>query len=185
MSANKVVNLLLGLLVQVLKFVHGGKLGDVQTVWQHAIWLALEQMLRFVGRDVGDSSENVAGMRSSPLNAVSVVNTTLSSLSVDIEVLEIVVEIDRSSTQVSSKKSGVGSKNGCDINASLLAEWKSYTSQPFVEVSNDRGSLFAGNVLEQVSHDHLHANSDSYLPQEPCYQVTEHNGLVSLIISWR
>jgi hypothetical protein len=41
----KVMNLLLGLLVQVLELVDSGELGDVETIGKDAIRLALKQML--------------------------------------------------------------------------------------------------------------------------------------------
>jgi len=133
--------------MQVLKLVHGREFGDVQTVWQDTIWLALEKMLRLVGSNVGNSCEDIAGVRGGTLDTVSVINTTLSSFGIDIKVLEVVVEIDRTSAQVSTKKCGVGGEDRGNVNATLLAERKSYTSKPLVEVGNNCGSLFACHEL--------------------------------------
>ena len=71
--------------------------------------LALEQVLRFVSSDVRNSSENVCAVGSRSFDAVSVVDTTFSSFLVDIKVCEIVVEIDRSGTEVTTEKSRVSS----------------------------------------------------------------------------
>ena len=42
MPSHEVVDLLLVLLMQVLEFMHGGKLLDIQSVGQHAVWLAFQ-----------------------------------------------------------------------------------------------------------------------------------------------
>jgi hypothetical protein len=73
--------------MQILEFVHGRKLRNIETVGKNTIWLPLQKMLAFVCRDVGDSGENIARVRRSPLNAVSVVDTTLSSLRIHVKVL--------------------------------------------------------------------------------------------------
>jgi hypothetical protein len=69
-----------------------------------------------------------------------VVDTPFTSLVIDIKVLEVVVEINTTSTQVSSEQGSMGSENGSDVDMPLSAEGNSETSLPFVEVSND-GSL--------------------------------------------
>jgi hypothetical protein len=85
--SNEIVNLLLCLLMQILEFVHGRKLRNIETVGKNTIWLPLQKMLAFVCRDVGDSGENIARVGRSPFNAVSVVDATLSSLRIYIKVL--------------------------------------------------------------------------------------------------
>ena len=50
--SHEVVDLLLVLLMQVLEFMHCGKLLDIQSIGQHAVWLAFQQMLGFVGRNM-------------------------------------------------------------------------------------------------------------------------------------
>jgi hypothetical protein len=93
-TADKVVNTLLGDSMQVLELVHGRELDDVQSVWQDAIGLAFQQMLSLVGSDMGDGCKDIAAVSGSALDAVTVVDATLSSLVVDIEGAEVVVEID-------------------------------------------------------------------------------------------
>ena len=51
-TSNKLVDLSLGCLMQVLELVHSLELDDVETVRQDAIRFALQQMFRLVGGDV-------------------------------------------------------------------------------------------------------------------------------------
>jgi hypothetical protein len=149
-ASDKVVNLLLGLLMQILELVDRGEFRHVQAVGKHTIRLSLEKMLRLEGGDVRNCGEDVAGMSSGTLDAVSVVDTALASLRINIEPLEVIVEIDRAGTKVSSKKSGVSGKDGSDIDASLLGQRQSDTGEPLVEVGNDRLVLLVTDKLGAV-----------------------------------
>lgn len=60
-------------------------------------------MLGFVGSDVRDSSKDVAAVGGGTLDAVAVVDTALASLVVDVKVAEVVIKVNGSSTEVSSK----------------------------------------------------------------------------------
>ncbi len=71
--------------------------------------------------------ENIARMCSCTFNAVPVVDTTFSSFRIHIKVLEVVVEIDRTCAKISSKESGVGSKDCGNIDSAFLAKGKSNT----------------------------------------------------------
>lgn len=92
-TADKVMNLLLVLLVEVLELVHGRELGDVETIGEDTIGLALEQMLTLVSCDVGNGGEDIAGMGGSSLDAVSMIDSALSSLGVNVKPLKVVVEV--------------------------------------------------------------------------------------------
>lgn len=70
---------------------------------------------------MGHRGEHIAGMRCCTLNAVSVVDTTVSGLSIHIKVLQVVVEIHGSSTQISAEKSSVGGEDGRHINTTPFA----------------------------------------------------------------
>jgi hypothetical protein len=87
-------------------------------------------------------------VRSGALNAVAVVDTALSCLGVDVEVLEIIVEIDRAGAEVATEERGVGGKDGGNIDAALLAERDRDTCQPFVELDNDGSLLLMVDILE-------------------------------------
>lgn len=136
-TAHEIVNLLLGLLVQVLELVHGAELCDVESVGEHAIGLALEEMLTLIGGDVGDGGEDVAGVCGGALDAVAVVDAALACLGVDVKVLKVVVEVDGAGAEVASEESCVGCEDGRDVDAALLAEGEGDTREPLVEVGND------------------------------------------------
>jgi hypothetical protein len=65
-------------------------------------------VLGFVSSDVRYGGENVGTVGRRSFDAVPVVDTTLSCFLIDIEIGEVIVEIDRSSTEVTSEKSSVG-----------------------------------------------------------------------------
>ena len=73
-------------------------------------------------------------MGSSALDAIPVVDATLSCLRVYIKPLQVVVEIDRASAKVSAQKGCVGREDGGDIYAPPFTKRKTNTSQPFVEM---------------------------------------------------
>jgi hypothetical protein len=147
MSADKVVDLLLCLLVQVLEFVDSRELGDVETIGQNAVGLSLQQMLRLERCDVRNCGEDIASMCGSSLNTVSVVDTTLAGFSIDIEPLKVVVKVHGAGAKVSAEKSGVCGKDRRDIDAALLAEGEGNASKPLVEVSNNSLLLLVADEL--------------------------------------
>jgi hypothetical protein len=79
--------------------------------------------------------------------SLPVVDTPFTSLVVDVKVLKIVVEINTTSTQVSSEQGSVGSENGSDVDMPLSTEGNSETSLPFVEMSNDGSLGFSASKL--------------------------------------
>jgi len=81
------------------------------------------------------------------VNDVPVVDTPLSSLMINIKVLQVVIEINTSSTQVSTEQSSVGGKDGSYVNMPLSAKGNSETGLPFVEVGYDCGFGFSGCEL--------------------------------------
>jgi hypothetical protein len=127
-ASNEIVNLFFRLGVKVLELVHSGKLDNIQTVWQHTIWLSLEQMLRFERSDMRDSCEHICRMRSSSLDTISVIDSTLSSFGINIKVLQVVVEINAAGAKVTSQESCMGGENGGDVNAALATQWETDTS---------------------------------------------------------
>ena len=150
-ASNKVVDTLLVLLMEILELVSSGELLDVQTVWQNTVWLSLEEMLALVGSDVGDCGEDIAGVGGGAFYAIPVVDTSLSSLCVNIEILEVVVKVDITSTQVTTKKSSVSGENGSNVDAALLAKRQSYTGEPLVKLRNDSAVFLVVDVLIWVS----------------------------------
>lgn len=75
------------------------------------------------------------------------VNTPLAGLVVDVKVLQVVVEVNTSRTEVSAEQSSVGGEDGGDVDMPLSAEGDSETSLPFVEVGDDGGLSFSAREL--------------------------------------
>jgi hypothetical protein len=137
MTTHEIVDLFLGLLMQILELVNGRELCHVETIGQNSIRLSLQQVFRLKSGDVRDGCEYVTSMRRGSLNAVAMVYTTLPGLGIHIKPLKIVVEVDRASTEIATQKSSVSSEDGRHIDSSLLGEGQSNASQPFVEVGYD------------------------------------------------
>lgn len=147
-TANKVVNLLLGLLVQVLEFMDGGKFGYVEPVGQDTIGLSLQQMLRLECCNVRHGRKYVARVCGCALDTVSMVDAPLAGFGVDVEVLQVVIKVDRAGAKISSEESGMRREDGGDVNATLLGQRQGNTGEPFVEVSNDGSLLFVADKLQ-------------------------------------
>jgi hypothetical protein len=58
-STNKLIDLLFGLRVQILKLMDGGELLDVQSVGENSIRFPLQKMLALKRSNVGDGSEYI------------------------------------------------------------------------------------------------------------------------------
>lgn len=57
-----------------------------------------------------------------PFDAVSVVDTALASLVVNVKVLEVVVEVDTTSAEVTAQKRRMGGENSGDIDVAFPAQ---------------------------------------------------------------
>lgn len=110
-------------------------------------------MLGFVGRDVRDSGEYVGTVCSASLDAVAVIDATFSCLVVNIEVGEVVVEIDRSGTKVTSEKGGVSREDGRYVDVAFSAQGNGQTCLPFVEVGDDGLRSLASRELAGSAHE--------------------------------
>jgi hypothetical protein len=103
--------------MQILELMHGLEIDDIQAVWQDTIQFSLQQMLRLVCNDVGDSGKNLHNVLR---------NAQCSSggkyLMVDVKVLEVVVEINTSGAEVSAEESCVSSKDSCDVDMTFATE---------------------------------------------------------------
>lgn len=75
------------------------------------------------------------------------VNTPLASLVVHIEVLQVVVEVDTTSTQVPTKEGSVSGEDSGNVNVPLPAQGDSETGLPFVEVGNNGGVGLSASEL--------------------------------------
>lgn len=85
-------------------------------------------MLGFIGGDVGYSGKDVGAVSSTAFNTVTMVDATLTSLLIDIKVGEVVVEINRASTEVTAQKSSMSGEDCTNVKMTLLDQRHCYTS---------------------------------------------------------
>jgi hypothetical protein len=146
-AAHKLADLGLGGLVQVLELVHRLELDDVEAVREHAVGLALEEVLGLVRGDVADGREHVRAVRGGALDAVAVVDAALAGLVVDVEVLQVVVEVDAARAQVPAEERRVRGEDRRHVDLPLPAERNRDPGLPLVEVRDDRGRRLPCDVL--------------------------------------
>jgi hypothetical protein len=96
---------------------------------------------------MGNGGKDVGRVGGGSLDAVSVVDATLSSLSVYIKPLEIIVKVNRSGTEISSEEGGVSGEYGGDIDSTFFAERQSYTGQPFMELDDNSATFLMKDIL--------------------------------------
>ena len=94
-------------------------------------------MLAFVCSDMRNRSENIRTVCRRTFDTVSMVYAAFTSLMIDIEILQVVVEIDGPRAQVSSEKCGVCCEDGGDIDMSLAAERNRKPGLPLMKMRND------------------------------------------------
>ncbi|KAH3681838.1 hypothetical protein WICPIJ_007198, partial [Wickerhamomyces pijperi] len=102
MALDEFVDLFFFQSVEVLEFMDGLELDNVQTIRQDPVWLSLQQVLRFVCGDQGNCGENIATVRGGSFNAVTVIDPSLTGFSVNIKVSQVVVEINTTSTEITT-----------------------------------------------------------------------------------
>ena len=102
MTSHELVDLLFTLSMKILKLMQIPL--DIEPIRSENIWLPLHQMLTLQPSDLTHSGEDMGKMSRSSLNAVSVIDPTLSSLMVTVKLLQVVVEVSISSTQVPEVK---------------------------------------------------------------------------------
>ena len=101
MSSNEIADLILSLLMEILELMHSREFFDVETIGEHAIRLPFQQMLGFIRCDVGYGSEDIGTVCCRSFYAVPMVDTTFTSFCINVEVLEVVVKVDRARAKVS------------------------------------------------------------------------------------
>lgn len=75
------------------------------------------------------------------------IDPSLSSFVVDIEILKVVVEVDGASTQVATKERGVGGEDSSDIDMTFAAEWDREAGLPLMEMSDNCRCCLTGDIL--------------------------------------
>ena len=155
MTADEIVDLLLGLLVQVLEFVHGGEFLDVESIRQYSIRLSFQEVLALVCSDVRNGGEDIRRVGGGPFDAISVIDAPFASLSINVKVLQIVVEVDGAGAEVSTEEGGMSGENGGDVHPPFLGQGECYTCKPFMEVSYDGPFGFVIHILRAAVSDSL------------------------------
>lgn len=123
------------------------------------------------------------------------VDSSLPSLVIDIKVLQVVVEIDRSGTEVPPQEGSVGGKDGRHVDMTFSTERDGQTGLPFVEVAdNGRGPVTGSELMSHKKERLLAATFlsqhgshppqavSAHLAQEPSDQVSKDDRLVGLVI---
>ena len=104
-------------------------------------------MFALVDCDVGNGHKNIGTVGGRALDAVVVVDAVLAHLMVDIEVLEVVVKVDRAGAEVAAEEGGVGGEDDGDVDVLLAAEGDGEAGLPFVEVGDNGTFELAQDVL--------------------------------------
>jgi hypothetical protein len=119
MASHELVYLGFGGCVHILELVHSLEFDHVESIWQNPVWLALQQVFGFISCDVGDRGKHVGAVGGRSLDAVAVVDSPLSCFVIDIEILEVVVKINTSRTEIATKQGRMGSEDRGDVNVPL------------------------------------------------------------------
>jgi hypothetical protein len=85
-------------------------------------------------------SEHISAMCCSTFNAVPMVDSSFSCFTVDIEMGEVVVKVDRPGAKIASKQSSMSGEDCCHIDTTLSAKRNGEPRKPLVEV-DDNGLL--------------------------------------------
>jgi len=186
MAPNELIDFSLGGSMHILEFMHSLKLDDIQAIGQYPIRFTFQQMLTLVCRNMGDGRKDISTVSSRTFNTVSVIDTTFSSFVIDVEVLEIVVEIYGTGTEVSTKKSGVGSEDGSDVDMTFTTEGDSEASLPLMKVGDNGCGCLASDVLREVCSGNrlIKESTKTHVAEEPGDEITKDNGLVCLVVIW-
>ena len=97
------------------------------------------------------------------------IDTSLSGFVVNVKVLQVVVEINATSAEVSTEKGSVGGENGGNIDVPLSTQRDCETSLPFVEMGND-------GLLSLMFRE---------FAEEPGDEVTKDDGFVGFMVVLR
>lgn len=158
-TANKLVQLLLGHRMKVLKLVQSRELFHVEPIGRDDVGLALQQMFRFVAGNFRDGREDVREICSGTFEAVPeglkrrehdaswridkfrqhlpMINLSFAGFFVYRKLIQVVVEIGLSSAQISTQQGGVRGEDGGDIDVTRSNGDEPNASLPLVEVCYD------------------------------------------------
>lgn len=145
-------------------------------------------MFTFIGSNMTNSRKDIRAMCSTSLNAITMIDSSLTSFVVNVKITKLVIEVNWTGTQITTQQCCVSGKYRSDIDFTLFDQWNCNACEPFVKMSNDSWTRLGLSglliVLEQInkyvytaSHD-LNVNEDilylfSNFTNKPSYQVTK------------
>ena len=91
--------------------------------------------------------EHISAMCGRTFYAVSVIDPSLSSFMVDVKILQIVIKINGTGTEIAAEKRCMCREYGSDVDMSLTAKRDGDTCLPFMKVCNDSCCQLARDVL--------------------------------------
>ena len=91
--------------------------------------------------------EHISAMCCRTFYAVSMIDASLSSFMIDIEILQIVIEINGTGTEITAEEGCMCREYGSDVDMSLTAKGDGDTCLPFMEVCNNGCCQLTGDVL--------------------------------------
>lgn len=107
--------------MQVLKLVHRLEFRNVEAIRKDPIGFAFEQMLALVCGDMGHRCKNIRTMCCRSFDTVSMVDTSFAGFMVYIKVLEVVVKINTTRTEISAKERRMRGEDGSYVDMSFPA----------------------------------------------------------------
>lgn len=171
MTSRKFMDFLFCNGMQILKFMNGRKLFHIQPIRCYKIWLPFQQVFRFVAGNFRYRSEHMTQMSSCPFQTVTMVNLPLTGFFVHRKLVQIVVKVRITGTQISTEQCGMRSENSCDVNLPCSQNNQGHSSLPFMELCNDSGCSVAilVSVLTQAPFE---------FDQKLADHVAENDGIV-------
>jgi hypothetical protein len=94
-------------------------------------------MLSLICGDMRDRGEDVSAVRRGSLDTVAMVDTTLASFMINVEVLQVIVKVNTSSAEITAQECSMSREHGGQVDMSLPAERDREARLPFVEVGDD------------------------------------------------
>jgi len=133
--------------MHVLEFVYRLEFNDIQAVGNYAVRFPFKQVFTFIGCDVRNGCEHVGAVCCRAFYAVSVINASLSSFMVDVKILQIIIEINGTGTQIPAEKRCMCREYGSHVDMSLTTEGDGDTCLPFMKVGDNSRCQLTGDIL--------------------------------------
>lgn len=138
MAMHKLLESCFALSMKALEFMHSRGLLYIQFSGAHNIWLPLQEVLNLIRGDMGHHSEDMNTVVCCMFHAVLMLDLPLTCFFVYIEILQVVIEVHSTSTQVVLQQHGMSSEDVCHRKhqAPGTAQTQTNACQPFLKVGN-------------------------------------------------